>query len=64
MTVDVNRSPGNGELTELAAMEAAYNALYALDEAGRRRGFTWLCSALGHPELDVQPATDVLPGPH
>lgn len=51
-------------LSELAALDAAYQALRPLDPAGRRRALHWLSDALAADAAltslpaDVQPATD------
>ena len=38
-------------LSELSAIEAAYQALQPLDDAGRRRALRWLSDALGGEDL-------------
>jgi hypothetical protein len=42
-------------LTELAAVERAYNALHDLDHAARRRALQWLTDALGADLVAYQP---------
>ncbi|WP_432974381.1 hypothetical protein [Dactylosporangium sp. CA-233914] len=44
-------------LSELAAVEAAYQVLHSLDAAGRRRALQWLSDALGAegPVMEAEP---------
>lgn len=53
-------------LSELAAVEAAYQVLHPLDAAGRRRALQWLSDALGAegplPESAPGTATSAEPG--
>jgi hypothetical protein len=45
-------------LSELSAIEAAYDALQPLDDAGRRRALRWLADALGGGDLLAGGAAD------
>jgi hypothetical protein len=45
-------------LTELAAFEAAYQALQPLDAASRRRALTWLSDALSESKALIQTAAN------